>query len=137
MASVNKVILVGHLGNDPELRYAPSGDAICNVSLATSESWKDKATGQKKEATEWHRLTFFTKLAEIAGQHLKKGSQIYVEGSLRTRKWTDKDGQDRYATEVRVDAMKMLGGKSEPRPEKPREADKREPSADFDDDIPF
>ena len=108
-ASVNKVILIGNLGADPETRYAPSGDAICNVRLATTDTWKDKATGEKKEATEWHRVTFYGKLAEVAGQYLKKGSQVYIEGSLRTRKWQDKDGQDRYTTEIRSDEMKMLG----------------------------
>lgn len=111
MASVNKVILVGNLGRDPETRYAPSGDAICNVTIATAEQWKDKGTGEKREATEWHRVVFFGKLAEIAGQYLKKGRQIYVEGSLRTRKWTDKDGQERYTTEIRADEMKMLGNR--------------------------
>lgn len=110
MASVNKVILVGNLGKDPDSRYSASGDAICTLSIATSEQWKDKATGDKKEATEWHRVTTFGKLAEICGQYLKKGSQIYIEGSLRTNKWKDKDGQDRYTTEIRADTMKMLGG---------------------------
>src|SRR5574337_1763237 len=108
MASVNKVILVGNLGRDPETRYAPSGDAICNITLATTDNWKDKATGERKEQTEWHRVVFFGKLAEIAGQYLKKGSQVYVEGSLRTRKWQDQSGQDRYTTEIRADAMTML-----------------------------
>lgn len=111
MASVNKVILVGNLGKDPETRYAPSGDAICNITLATTDTWRDKATGEKREATEWHRVAFFGKLAEIAGQYLRKGSQVYVEGSLRTRKWQDKDGQDRYTTEIRADEMKMLGSR--------------------------
>ena len=111
MASVNKVILVGNLGKDPETRYAPSGDAICNITLATTDTWRDKATGEKREATEWHRVVFFGKLAEIAGQYLRKGSQVYVEGSLRTRKWQDKDGQDRYTTEIRADEMKMLGSR--------------------------
>src|SRR5574338_147847 len=109
MASVNKVILVGNLGRDPETRYAPSGDAICNITLATTDNWKDKATGERKEQTEWHRVVFFGKLAEIAGQYLKKGSQIYVEGSLRTRKWQDQNGQERYTTEIRADQMQMLG----------------------------
>ena len=103
------LILVGNLGKDPETRYLPSGDAVCNATLATTDTWKDKATGEKKEATEWHRIAFFGKLAEIAGQYLKKGSQIYVEGSLRTRKWQDKEGNDRYTTEIRADVMKMLG----------------------------
>ena len=113
MASVNKVILVGHLGKDPETRYMPNGDAITNATLATSESWKDKQTGEKKEQTEWHRLVFFRKLAEIAGQYLRKGSLIYIEGSLKTRKWQDKDGQDRYTTEITVNEMTMLGGRGD------------------------
>jgi single-strand DNA-binding protein len=112
MASVNKVILVGNLGRDPETRYMPSGDAITNITIATTDSWKDKATGEKRDATEWHRVAFFGKLAEIAGQYLKKGSQVYVEGSLRTRKWQDKDGQERYTTEIRADSMQMLGGRA-------------------------
>ncbi|WP_374262715.1 single-stranded DNA-binding protein [Zoogloea sp.] len=111
MASVNKVILIGNLGKDPETRYAPSGDAICNITLATTDTWRDKASGEKREATEWHRVVFFGKLAEIAGQYLRKGSPVYVEGSLRTRKWQDKDGQDRYTTEIRADEMKMLGSR--------------------------
>ncbi len=111
MASVNKVILVGNLGADPETRYAPSGDAICNIRIATTDSWRDKTSGEKREATEWHRIVFFGKLAEIAGQYLKKGSQIYVEGSLRTRKWQDKDGRDQYTTEIRADQMQMLGSR--------------------------
>lgn len=111
MASVNKVILVGNLGRDPEMRYMPSGDAICNITVATTESWKDKTSGEKKELTEWHRVAFFGRLAEIAGQYLKKGSQVYVEGSLRTRKYTDKDGVEKYATEIRADEMKMLGSR--------------------------
>ena len=113
MASVNKVILVGHLGKDPETRYMPNGDAITNATLATSESWKDKQTGEKKEQTEWHRLIFYRKLAEIAGQYLRKGSLIYIEGSLKTRKWQDKDGQDRYTTEITVNEMTMLGGRGD------------------------
>ena len=113
MASVNKVIIVGNLGRDPETRYAPNGDAICNITVATTDSWKDKQTGEKKEMTEWVRIVFFGKLAEIAGQYLRKGSAVYVEGSLRTRKWQDKEGQDRYTTEIRADQMQMLGGKPE------------------------
>jgi single-strand DNA-binding protein len=109
MASVNKVIIVGNLGRDPETRYLPSGEAVTNISIATTDTWKDKATGEKKEATEWHRVAFFGRLAEIAGEYLKKGSQVYVEGSLRTRKWQDKDGQDRYSTDIRGDVMQMLG----------------------------
>lgn len=112
MASVNKVILVGNLGRDPETRYSPDGGAITNVSIATTDVWKDKATGEKKENTEWHRVVFFNRLGEIAGEYLKKGSQVYVEGKLRTRKWTDKDGQERYTTEIVADAMQMLGSRS-------------------------
>jgi single-strand DNA-binding protein len=111
MASVNKVILVGNLGRDPETRYSPSGDAVTNAAIATTDSWKDKTTGEKKEQTEWHRLVFYKKLAEIAGQYLKKGSQVYVEGRLQTRKWTDKDGVERYTTEIVCDTMQMLGAK--------------------------
>jgi single-strand DNA-binding protein len=110
MASVNKVILVGNLGKDPEVRYMPSGDAITNISVATTDSWKDK-NGEKQEKTEWHRVAFFGKLAEIAGEYLKKGSQVYVEGRLQTRKWQDKEGQDRYTTEIVADRMQMLGGR--------------------------
>ena len=154
MASVNKAIIVGNLGKDPEVRYTASGEAICNITVATSDTWKDKATGEKKEATEWHRISFFGKLAEIAGQYLKKGSQVYVEGSIRTRKWTDKEGQDRYTTEIVVNEMTMLGGKStggsfEVVENKPAAASsggaapaKPAPAAkgsfdNFDDDIPF
>ena len=110
MASVNKVIIIGNLGQDPTTRYMPSGDAMTTITVATTESWKDKATGEKKEQTEWHRITFFGKLAEIAGQYLKKGSQVYVEGSLRTRKYTDKDGAEKYSTDIKADTMLMLGG---------------------------
>ena len=110
MASVNKVILVGNLGRDPETRYMPDGGAITNISIATTSTWKDKS-GEKQEATEWHRVAFFGKLAEIAGEYLKKGSQVYVEGKLKTRKWQDKDGQDKYMTEVIADEMKMLGSR--------------------------
>jgi single-strand DNA-binding protein len=118
MASVNKVILVGNLGRDPELRTFPNGDQIANVTLATTDKWKDKATGEPREHTEWHRLVFNGRLAEIAGQYLRKGSPVYVEGSIRTRKWQDQGGQDRYSTEIRVDQMQMLGsrqGAGEPR----------------------
>lgn len=111
MASVNKVILVGNLGKDPEVRYMPSGDAITNITLATTDSWKDK-NGEKQEKTEWHRVAFFGRLAEIAGEYLKKGSQVYVEGRLQTRKWQDKEGQDRYTTEIVADRMQMLGSRS-------------------------
>src|SRR5690606_38470824 len=108
---VNKVILVGNLGQDPEVRYMPSGGAVANITLATSESWRDKTTGETKEQTEWHRVVLFGKLAEIVGQYLRKGSQVYVEGSLRTRKWTDQSGQERYTTEIRADTMQMLGSR--------------------------
>jgi len=111
MASVNKVILVGNLGKDPETRYTPDGAAITNITLATTDTWKDKATGEKKEATEWHRVAFFGKLAEIAGQYLKKGRPVYIEGRIRTRKWQDKEGQDRYTTEIIADQMQMLGSR--------------------------
>lgn len=107
---INKVILVGNLGNDPEVKFMPSGNAVTNVSVATSESWKDKQTGQRQERTEWHRVVFFNRLAEIAGEYLKKGSKVYVEGSLRTRKWQGQDGQDRYTTEIVAAEMQMLGG---------------------------
>src|SRR2546423_10181974 len=151
MASVNKVILVGNLGADPETKYLPSGDAVTNIRLATTDRWKDKASGEMKEATEWHRIAFFGRLAEVAGEYLKKGSQVYVEGRLRTRKWQDKEGQDRYTTEIVADSMQMLGsraGSGEPRPE-PMAAKAGEPKAasvakkpagkfdDMEDDIPF
>lgn len=151
MASVNKVILVGNLGADPEVRYLPNGDAVTNIRIATTESWKDKNTGEKKELTEWHRVVFYRKLAEIAGQYLKKGSQVYIEGRLRTRKWQGQDGQDRYSTEIEATEMQMLG-----RREGSGEASSREPAArptaarpaaapapsnggfsDIEDDIPF
>ena len=112
MASVNKVIIVGNLGRDPEVRTFPSGDQVANVTIATTDRWRDKNTGENKEATEWHRVVFNGKLAEIVGQFLRKGSQVYVEGSLRTRKWTDQaSGQERYATEIRADTMQMLGSR--------------------------
>jgi single-strand DNA-binding protein len=150
MASVNKVIVVGNLGKDPDTRFMPDGKAVCNFSVATTDTWKDKATGEKKEATEWHRVSSFGRLAEICGEYLKKGSQVYIEGKLRTRKWQDKEGQDRYTTEIIADAMQMLGSRSGMGAGEPREM--REPSAagearppkkaagqfqDMDDDIPF
>ncbi|MBI5790974.1 MAG: single-stranded DNA-binding protein [Rhodocyclales bacterium] len=152
MASVNKVIIVGNLGRDPEVRYTPNGDSITNVTIATTDTWKDKATGEKKEATEWHRVVFFGKLAEIAGQYLKKGRQVYVEGALRTRKWTDKEGQERYTTEIVASEMKMLGSREGMSDAPPREgggsagggnrpAAAPQPAGgnfnDFEDDIPF
>ena len=111
MASVNKIILVGNLGRDPEMRSFPNGDQVANIAIATTDKWKDKATGEMKEATEWHRVVFNGRLAEIAGQYLRKGSQVYVEGSLRTRKWTDKDGAEKSTTEIRADQMQMLGSR--------------------------
>jgi single-strand DNA-binding protein len=154
MASVNKVILIGNLGKDPETRYLPSGEAVTSFSIATSETWKDKTSGEKKEATEWHRISAFGKLAEICGEYLRKGSQVYIEGALRTRKWQDKEGQDRYTTEIRADQMRMLGSRGG---EGGGGGGMREPSAapsggstskapakksggsfdDMDDDIPF
>ena len=112
MASVNKVILVGNLGRDPEVRYTPDGSAICNVSIATTSTWKDKATGERREDTEWHRVVFYNRLAEIAGEYLRKGKSVYVEGRLKTRKWQDKEtGADRYSTDIIADQMQMLGGR--------------------------
>ncbi|MEO7337699.1 MAG: single-stranded DNA-binding protein [Caldimonas sp.] len=111
MASVNKVILIGNLGRDPEVRYTPNGNAVCNVSVATTRNWKNKDSGDKVEETEWHRVVFYDRLAEIAGEYLKKGRSVYVEGRLKTRKWTDKDGAEKYTTEVIAEEMKMLGGR--------------------------
>jgi single-strand DNA-binding protein len=111
MASVNKVIIIGNLGKDPEVRYAPSGSAICNVTIATSRQWKDKTSGERQEETEWHRVVFYDRLAEIAGEYLKKGKSVYVEGRLKTRKWTDKDGAEKYTTEIIAQEMTMLGGR--------------------------
>jgi single-strand DNA-binding protein len=166
MASVNKVILIGNLGKDPEVRYMPSGRAVANVTLATHETWKDKNTGEKQERTEWHNVTFYSPLAEIAGQYLRKGSSVFVEGRLQTRKWQDKNGQDRYTTEIIASDMKMLGGRggsggsvpfapeggemdSAPPPARAPQSQNPPPSAyppaasgprtdnDFEDDIPF
>jgi single-strand DNA-binding protein len=111
MASVNKVILIGNLGKDPETRYLPSGDAVTNITVATTESWKDKKSGDKQEHTEWHRISFFGRQAEVAGEYLKKGSPVYIEGRIRTRKWQDKEGQDRYSTEIVADRMQLLGSR--------------------------
>lgn len=111
MASINKVILIGNLGRDPEVRYTTSGAAICNLTIATSRNWKDKTSGEKVEETEWHRVVFYDRLAEIAGEYLKKGRSVYVEGRLKTRKWTDKDGVEKYTTEVIAENMQMLGGR--------------------------
>ncbi len=112
MASINKVILVGNLGQDPEVKYMPSGGAVTNISIATTDSWKDKATGEKKENTEWHRVVFFNRLAEIVGEYLRKGSQVYIEGNLRTRKWQDQNGVDKYTTEIVAREMQMLGSRA-------------------------
>lgn len=163
MASVNKAILIGNLGKDPEVRYMPSGEAIANITLATTDSWKDKS-GEKQERTEWHRVSFFGRQAEVVGEYLKKGSSIYVEGRIQTRKWQDKEGQDRYTTEIVADRMQMLGGKSSgggsfevvenergesssARPNKPAASSSAAPAKaapaakgsfdNFDDDIPF
>jgi len=165
MASVNKVILVGNLGRDPEVRYTPDGAAICNVPIATTSNWKDKNSGERREETEWHRVVFYNRLAEIAGEYLRKGRSVYVEGRLKTRKWQDKDsGQDRYATEIVADQMQMLGGRDSggeggsssgggyggteyggarqrPAPQRPAPAQAPAPAAanlaDMDDDVPF
>jgi len=146
---VNKVILVGNLGNDPETKYMPSGDAVTNLSVATSESWKDKQTGEQKDRTEWHRVAMFGRLAEIAAEYLRKGSQVYIEGKLRTRKWQDQQGNDKYSTEIIADEMQMLGGRSgggAPAmggggsggpPPGPPSGGSGGSSGDFDDDIPF
>jgi single-strand DNA-binding protein len=134
MASVNKVIVLGNLGKDPELRHLPNGDAVCNFSLATTESWKDKE-GNKQDKTEWHNVVIFRKLAEIAGEYLKKGRPVYIEGRLQTRKWQDKEGKDRYTTEIVADQMQMLGSRDEA-----KEVAKTPALANFDDmesDIPF
>ena len=144
---INKVILVGNLGADPETKYGPSGDAITNLRIATSESWTDKNTGQKQERTEWHRVVVFKKLAEICAEYLRKGSQVYIEGSLRTRKWQDKEGRDQYTTEIVANDMTMLGGKGGGDAPAPERRQERKPAATApaaggfddggDDDIPF
>jgi len=150
---VNKVILIGHLGRDPEMRYSAGGSAVANVSVATNESWRDRESGERQERTEWHRVVFFGKLAEIVGEYLKKGSQVYVEGRLQTRKWQDKEGQDRYTTEIVAGNMTMLGSRAgagmpsddadygDSSPARPRPAASGGGGggggADFDDDIPF
>ena len=151
---VNKAIIVGNLGQDPDVRYAPSGSAITNISVATTESWKDKNTGEKQDRTEWHRVVFFNRLAEIAGEYLRKGSQVYIEGKIQTRKWQDKDGNDRYTTEIVANEMQMLGSRegggnfnaesaSQAAPAPQASPTQQKPAAsepakdDFDDDIPF
>ena len=144
MSGVNKVIIVGNLGNDPETRFTTSGAAVTNISIATSEKWKDKNTGQPQEKTEWHNITFFGKLAEIAGQYLKKGSKVYVEGSLTTEKWQDKDGNDRYTTKVKAREVQMLDSRGEstatsqsPQASAPQVTQVANGQDDFSDDIPF
>lgn len=144
MAGINKVIIVGHLGNEPEMRSMPNGEAVANISVATSESWTDKTTGERKEVTEWHRIVLYRRLAEIAGQYLHKGSQVYVEGRLKTRKWQDNNGQDRYTTEIQGDNLQMLGssqGAQTPSAAAPKPTaaqSSQPPVADnFDDNIPF
>lgn len=144
MASVNKVIIVGNLGRDPETRYLPSGDAVTSITVATTEKWKDKQTGQASENTEWHNISFFNKLAEIAGQYLKKGSSVYVEGSLQTRKYTDKNGVEKYSTSIKATSMQMLGGKDQgeaPRQAAPQRQQPRQAGGsgfdDMGDDVPF
>lgn len=151
---VNKVILIGNLGNDPDVRYTASGAAVANISLATAESWRDKESGEQQERTEWHRVVFFGRLAEIVAEYLKKGSQIYVEGRLQTRKWQDKEGKDRYSTEIVANEMQMLGSRSgggnqshmDQTPpheddmssgDKPQKTTAKPKDDDFDDDIPF
>ena len=136
---VNKVTLLGNLGQDPEMRYLPDGHAVCNLTLATSESWKDKNTGQPQERTEWHRVVMFRRLAEIAGEYLRKGAKVYLEGKLQTRKWQDKDGNDRYTTEIVADEMQMLGGRDGGgHPSAPSTGGRGAPADDFvDGDIPF
>lgn len=140
---VNRVTILGNLGNDPEVKYTASGSAIANLTVATSEEWKDKTTGESKSLTEWHRVVLFGKLAEVAGEYLRKGSQVYIEGQLRTRKWTDNAGVEKYTTEIVVGmngVMQMLGGKQEGNPQqqsKPAPSGQSVPPTNFDDDIPF
>lgn len=150
MAGINKVIIVGNLGNDPEIRTMPNGELVANITVATSESWTDKNTGERKEQTEWHRIVLYRRLAEIAGQYLTKGSQVYIEGRLKTRKWQDNNGQDRYTTEIQGDNFQMLGGRNQDAAQNqpPKQQDKQQkaqskpqqsdPPVDaFDDNIPF
>lgn len=148
MAGVNKVIIVGHLGNDPEMRTMSNGEQVANISVATSESWTDKNSGEKKTQTEWHRIVFYRRQAEICGQYLQKGSQVYIEGRLKTRKWQDNNGQDRYTTEIQGDVLQMLGGRqneqsqqnkpqAQPKPNKPDPLSAAAEQDGFDDDIPF
>jgi single-strand DNA-binding protein len=147
MASINKVIIIGNLGRDPEVRYTPNGAAVCNASIATTRSWKDKSSGDKVDETEWHRVVFYDRLAEIAGEYLKKGRQVYVEGRMKTRKWQDKDGKDNYTTEIVAEQLQLLGTRDSDDSAKPSTSQPRgtshsssRPSTgfdDMDDDIPF
>ena len=147
MAGINKVIIVGHLGNDPEMRTMPNGEQVANISVATSESWTDKNSGEKKTQTEWHRIVFYRRQAEICGQYLQKGSQVYIEGSLKTRKWQDNNGQDRYTTEIQGDVLQMLGSRQNEQSQqnkpqaqqKPNKPDPLSAAAEQDgfDDVPF
>ncbi len=155
MASVNKVILIGNLGADPETRFLPSGEAVCNIRIATTEKWKDRASGDMKEATEWHRIALFGRQAEVAGEYLKKGSPVYIEGRIQTRKWQDKEGKDQYTTEIRADRMQLLGSRGGSggdvefsgggasraaggnAPSRGGAPAKKPATDDFDDDIPF
>ncbi|ATW43734.1 single-stranded DNA-binding protein [Glaesserella parasuis] len=147
MAGVNKVIIVGNLGNDPEMRIMPDGEAVANISVATSESWNDKNTGERRELTEWHRIVFYRRQAEVCGQYLRKGSKVYIEGRLRTRKWQDQNGQDRYTTEIQGDVLQMLdsrnssngyeGQQTVNQQQTPSAPPPIPPSDNFDDDIPF
>lgn len=131
MPSLNKVMLIGNLGQEPEIRYTSGGDAVTSISLATTDEWRDKASGEKRQSTEWHKVVFYRKLAEIAGKHLNKGSQVYIEGRIKTKKWTDKDGQERYTTQIEATELKMLGKRE-------RDQSQAQPSSpDLDDDIPF
>ncbi|MCF6264293.1 MAG: single-stranded DNA-binding protein [Xanthomonadales bacterium] len=149
---VNKCILVGNLGKDPETRYTPSGSAVTNITVATAESWKDKQTGEQQERTEWHRVVFFNRLAEVAGEYLRKGSQVYIEGKIQTRKWQDQNGQDRYTTEIVANEMQMLGSRGDnsggggggraaappaQKPAAPQQPPQPSQADDFEDDIPF
>ena len=146
MASINRATIIGNVGRDPELRYSAAGAAVCNITVATSRNWKDKTSGEKVEETEWHRVVFYDRLAEIAGEYLKKGRSVYVEGRLKTRKWTDKDGVERYTTEIVAENMQMLGGRDDGErtaPPAQRQAPKPAPKAsadafgDMEDDVPF
>ena len=148
MAGINKVIIVGNLGNAPEIRTMPNGEVVANITVATSESWNDKNTGERREVTEWHRIVFYRRQAEICGQYLQKGSQVYIEGRLKTRKWQDNNGQDRYTTEIQGDVLQMLGGRQNEQSQqnkpqaqaKPKKPDPLSAAAEqdgFNDDIPF